>query len=349
MLGGKLLRKNCYRSHLHYSCTVAVWTSVWIISNNQVGLFLKKHCFYRVTLKKVLFLCRENYTYMKAKFLSLVILVSLTACNMVQQKQSSAIDADLQAKADSILQDKLTEFGASTGQVIIMDVQTGEVKASAGNDSILQESGLVRMAALLAALETKSVSLSDTINVGNGVLIVGNDTLCDYNWRKGGYGRITLEQGFALSSDIALYKTIKKTFKNGQAFAEALGNLGYQVKDTSLVYNPLGYGILTTPLQNLTFITSVAIHNADMKQALEYTVIDGLGQPAKSEKVKVAGATGTLLLSNGEYAVEFCGYFPADNPKYSMIVTLNKDGQPASGGAMAGSVFREIAEYMMRK
>ena len=63
----------------------------------------------------------------------------------------------------------------------------------------------------------------------------------------------------------------------------------------------------------------------------------------------MAGATGTLLLPNGEYAVEFCGYFPADNPKYSMIVTLNKDGQPASGGAMAGSVFREIAEYMMRK
>lgn len=286
---------------------------------------------------------------MRSIFLSLTILASLTGCNMSQQKQSSTIDAVLQAKADSILQNKLAEFGASTGQVIIMDAQTGEVKASAGNDSIRQESGLLRTAALLAALETKSVSISDTINVGNGILIVGNDTLCDYNWRRGGYGKITVEQGFALSSDIAIYKTIKKAFKDGKAFAEAMGKLGYQVKDTGLVYNPLGYGILTTPLQNLTFITSVAIHNADMKQVLEHTVIDGLGQPAKSDKVKVAGTTGTLLLPNGEYAVEFCGYFPADSPKYSMIVTLNKNGLPASGGAMAGSVFREIVEYMTRE
>ncbi|MGI6218345.1 MAG: penicillin-binding protein [Bacteroidaceae bacterium] len=285
---------------------------------------------------------------MRTIFLSFIVLVSLAACNTGQQKQSSAIDADLQAKADSVLQEKLAEFDASTGQIIIMDVQTGEVKASVGNDSLLQASGLVRTAVLLAALETKSVSLSDTVNVGNGVLIVDNDTLYDHNWRRGGYGRITLEQGFASSSDIAIYKTMKKAFKNGQALAEALGKLGYQVEDSSLVRDLSGYGILTTPLQNLTFITSKAVlHNPDMRQALEYAVTDGLGRPAQSQMVKVAGVTSTLLLPDGEYALEFCGYFPADNPEYSMIVTLNKEGLPASGGLMAGTVFKELAEYMV--
>ena len=101
------------------------------------------------------------------------------------------------------------------------------------------------------------------------------------------------------------------------------------MKDTSLVYNSLGYGIPTTPLQNLTFFNAAS--KTAIKQALEYSVSDGLAKPAQSDKVKVAGATGTIQLPNGEYAVEFCGYFPADNPKYSVIVTINKKGLPASG------------------
>ena len=42
------------------------------------------------------------------------------------------------------------------------------------------------------------------------------------------------------------------------------------------------------------------------------------------------------------FAVEFCGYFPTDNPKYSIIVSINKAGLPASGELMAGDVFKKI-------
>lgn len=109
----------------------------------------------------------------------------------------------------------------------------------------------------------------------------------------------------------------------------------------------MGYGILATPLQNLTIFNSIAKSNTAIKRALKNSVSDGLAKPAQSDKVKVAGATGTIQLSNGEYAVEFCGYFPADNPKYSIIVTINKKGLPASGGLMAGDVFRQIANILM--
>jgi hypothetical protein len=41
------------------------------------------------------------------------------------------------------------------------------------------------------------------------------------------------------------------------------------------------------------------------------------------------------------------GYFPADDLKYSIIVSMNKVGLPASGGLMAGSVFREIIDCII--
>lgn len=283
---------------------------------------------------------------MKNTVILLISIATFVACAKQKTEQVSTIDSTLQVKVDSILQNKLSELDATTGQVIVMEVQTGEIKASVGTDSILQESGLVRTASLLAVLETKAVKLSDTIDVGDGILAIGKDTLCDHNWHRGGYGKITVEQGFGLASNIANYKAVRKAFDNEQAFAEVLAKYGYQVKDTSLVYNSLGYGILTTPLQNLTFINNIAKSNTTIKEALAYSVSDGLAKPAQSDKVKVAGTTGTIQLPNGEYAVEFCGYFPADNPKYSVIVTINKTELPASGGLMAGDVFRQIVDIM---
>lgn len=283
---------------------------------------------------------------MKKVIIFLISIATFIACTKQKVEQVSTIDSTLQVRVDSILQNKLFELDATLGQVIVMEVQTGEIKASVGSDSIQQESGLVRTASLLAALETKAVKLSDTIDVGDGILAIGKDTLRDHNWHRGGYGKITVGQGFGLASNIANYKAVRKAFENEQAFAKALAKYGYQVRDTSLIYNPLGHGILTTPLQNLTFFNAITTSNAAIKQALEYSVSDGLAKPAQSDKVKVAGTTGIIQLSNDEYAVEFCGYFPADNPKYSIIVSINKKGLPASGGLVAGDVFRQITYYI---
>lgn len=105
-------------------------------------------------------------------FYIITLAILLISCNSNngKTKQVSTIDSTLQVSVDSILQNKLSELNATVGQVIIMEVQTGEIKASVGSDSILQESGLVRTASLLAALKTKAVKLSDTIDVADGVL-----------------------------------------------------------------------------------------------------------------------------------------------------------------------------------
>ena len=249
-----------------------------------------------------------HYKYsMKKTIILLISITTFITCSPTKPKagQVSTIDSTLQVRVDSILQNKLSELDATAGQVIVMEVQTGEI---------------------------------------NGILAIGRDTLYDHNWHRGGYGKITVEQGFGLESNIANYKIVRKAFKNEQTLAESLAKYGYQVKDTSLVYNSLGYGIPTTPLQNLTFFNAAS--KTTIKQVLEYAVSDGLAKLAQSDKVRVAGATGTIRLPNGEYGVEFCGYFPADNPKYSIIVSINKKGLPASGGLMAGEVFRQIVDYM---
>ena len=286
--------------------------------------------------------------------LPLTLLVIISSCQSKQQegKQVSNIDSTLQVKATSILENKLTELNALSGQAIIMEVQTGHIKAMVGlerkdstdyqpcdNFSQAYKSALMHPISILAALETGKVKLADTVDVGDGVYICKGNTIKDHNWHRGGYGKITIKQGLASSSDIAVYKAMETAF-NGytQAYYDQLKNMGISNLDT--------------PLQILTTYNSIANNknsqaNIDsLKQALEYVVTDGLGQPAKSDKVQIAGETGTVQLEDGSYIVEFCGYFPADAPKYSIIVSIHKEGLPASGGLMAGDVFRQIVDYM---
>ena len=89
---------------------------------------------------------------------------------------------------------------------------------------------------------------------------------------------------------------------------------------------------------------------------LEQVVVDGTGKNAGSKYFVVAGKTGTAQLSQGSggyrsgpmrYMVSFCGYFPADNPQYSCIVSVRTDGGAAGGATWAAPAFHEISEKVM--
>ena len=93
-----------------------------------------------------------------------------------------------------------------------------------------------------------------------------------------------------------------------------------------------------------------------MQTILEHVVSQGLGRKAGSKSFKVAGKTGTAQVADQHgsyhsgttrYWLSFCGYFPADNPRYTCIVCIRKSGLPASGGGMSGVVFHHIAEGVM--
>ena len=348
----------------------------------------------------------------KITFTLLTIMCTfLYSCKYKEYKNkqlSSYIDSTLQVKATSILENKLSELNALSGQIIIMEVQTGYIKTMVGlerkdstdyqpceNFSQAHESALMHPISILAALETGKVKLSDMVDVGNGSYSVQDRELKDHNWHRDGYGKISIKQGLASSSNIAVYKTMEKTFgDDAQAYFNLLNKVNYgkpnsiagianlkpayfvTPKDsgwsnTAFAWFCIGYNQTITPIQMLTFYNAIANSgkmvqpqlykdsttvinpqiasqtNIDsLKQALEYAVTDGLGQPAKSDKVQIAGETGTVQLEDGSYIVEFCGYFPTNVPQYSIIVSIHKERLPASGGLMAGDVFRQITEYI---
>ena len=94
-----------------------------------------------------------------------------------------------------------------------------------------------------------------------------------------------------------------------------------------------------------------------VRTLLEHVVSRGTGKAAKSQLFKVAGKTGTAQISHGisgyksgamKYLLSFVGFFPADNPRYSCIVCIQKVGHPASGG-MSAKVFHNISEGIMAK
>jgi cell division protein FtsI (penicillin-binding protein 3) len=339
-------------------------------------------------------------------------MITMIACNSTKQKDtqtSTTIDSTLQVKATSILENKLTELNALSGQVIIMKVQTGHIKAMVGlerkdganylpceNFSQAHESALMHPISILAALETRKVKLSDMVDVGNGIYSIQDRELKDHNWHRGGYGEISIKQGLASSSNIAVYKTMEKAFRDdAQAYFNLIDRMNYGKPDciagianlkpayfvtpkdsgwgdTAFAWFCIGYNQTITPIQTLTFYNAIANSgkmvqpqlykdsttvinpqiasqaNIDsLKQALEYVVTDGLGQPAKSNKIQVAGETGTIQFEDGSYIVEFCGYFPANAPQYSIIVSIHKERLPVSGGLIAGDVFRQITEYII--
>ena len=110
------------------------------------------------------------------------------------------------------------------------------------------------------------------------------------------------------------------------------------------------------------FNPEVLIDNIASKQALaDITTMlkmvvnepTGLGRQAGSTDFLVAGKTGTAQiasggqLTGGGHQLSFCGFFPADNPKYTCIVSVQTKGGLISGGGVAGVVFGEIAKRVM--
>ena len=150
-----------------------------------------------------------------------------------------------------------------------------------------------------------------------------------------------------------------------------------------IIWSAIGYNRKIAPIQMLTFYNAIAndgkmvkptlktgeieilnpqIASKDnikkMQVILEHVVSQGLGRKAGSPIIRVAGKTGTSQVNEYdyynevgtplvEYQLAFCGYFPADKPKYSMIVSINKLGLPASGGGMAGVVFHDIMNWII--
>ena len=88
-----------------------------------------------------------------------------------------------------------------------------------------------------------------------------------------------------------------------------------------------------------------------LQSLLEGVVERGTAKRLKTDQYRFAAKTGTSQQNYSQknrkkkYQASFAGYFPAENPTYSIIVVIKDPTQGAYyGGEVAGPIFREIAD-----
>ncbi len=216
----------------------------------------------------------------------------------------TTLDVNIQDVAESSLLKALREYRAQFGCVVVMEVETGEIKALANlglekpnttmdpNAKYVEKynyavgrkhypGSTFKLASYMALLEDGKIKLKDTINTGNGKLQVAKD-----QWIKEAndhaYGRISVKDAFAKSSNVAVAKLILNTYKSQpEKFLQHITNFGlaeplnFQIRgaerpffrlpsdkkhwnNAALAKMSYGYESEITPLQTLAFYNAVA-------------------------------------------------------------------------------------------
>ena len=363
------------------------------------------------------------------KYLNIVDVPPVDGCDLI-----STIDVGMQDICEKALVDKLKELNAFVGVVVLMEVATGEVKAivnmTKGKDGnyyemrnnaisdMLEPGSTFKTASIMVALEDGKITPDYVVDTGNGQMPMHGRVMKDWNWRRGGYGKLTVTEILEVSSNVGTSYIIDHFYgSNPQKYIDGLRRMSIDqplhlqiagegkpnirgpkersyFSKTALPWMSIGYETQVPPMNIVTFYNAIANKGvmvrpkfvkaaikdgeivkeyptevinpkicsdktlADIQMILRKVVGEGLAKPAGSKQFHVSGKTGTAQISQGaagyktgrtNYLVSFCGYFPSEDPKYSMIVSIQKPGLPASGGLMAGSVFSRIAERVYAK
>jgi cell division protein FtsI (penicillin-binding protein 3) len=207
----------------------------------------------------------------------------------------TTLDINLQDVAETALHKAMVAHNADDGLVVVMDVKTGAVKAISNLSSdgqggfvekfnyaagqLFEPGSTFKLLTMIALLEDSPVELTDSIDTGNGEFNFYNKTVRDHE--AGGLGRVTVQDAFEHSSNVAMAKLVDKHFGlRPQKFVEYLDKLhqsqplGIQIagepvpkikrpgqkgwSGISLPWMAYGYGFETTPLHTLALYNAVA-------------------------------------------------------------------------------------------
>lgn len=209
----------------------------------------------------------------------------------------STIDVNLQDVAESALLKQLQMHKADHGCVVLMEVETGEIKAIANlkrtsgggyyesyNYAIgesTEPGSTFKLPVLVAALEDGFVDMDDIIDCGDGSKQYYDRTMYDSNYDEGGWGKITVQRVFEVSSNIGMAEIVTKAYgQHSQKFIDRLDKMSLRdplnieiagegkpyIKNTdadswsgiSLAWMAHGYEVKQTPLQILTYYNAIA-------------------------------------------------------------------------------------------
>lgn len=208
----------------------------------------------------------------------------------------TTLDIELQDIAQSCLRERIAEVNAQWGTVIVMEVETGHIKAMA-NATRNPSTGLItedynyalgmsmepgstfKIAGLLALLDDAGMKLTDMVNTEGGTVFIGSAKVVDT--RRGGYGTISLQEVFEHSSNIGMAKSVNKYYAaNPSRFVDYLAKLqfdkpiGLQLAGearpvlrrpaergwdgTTLTMMAYGYALRITPMHTITLCNAIA-------------------------------------------------------------------------------------------
>ena len=232
----------------------------------------------------------------------------------------TTIDVNLQDVSQSALLSALEEHDADYGCVVVMEVHSGEIKAisnlsktssgryaerynyAVGSQGLTEPGSTFKLASMIALLEDTNITLDDSIETGEGEYKYYDRTMPDH--KPGGFGKITVKEAFAKSSNIAISKLVYAHFgTNPQRYIDIIKGIGLgrpigfqmegeghpYIKDTadktwsgvSLPWMSIGHELTMTPLQTLTFYNAVA-NDGKMIQPMIVKATMNAGQPVRT-------------------------------------------------------------------
>lgn len=212
----------------------------------------------------------------------------------------STINVGFQDITHHSLLKQLEDFEADHGTAVVMETNTGEIKAISNlgrtsegkyyeklNYAVgehFEPGSTFKLMSVIAAFEDDKVEPNTIIDTGKGVLSFYGNKVRDS--KPGGYGKISVNDAFKFSSNTGIVKIISESYGNEpHKFSDRLFNMGLNNKlglsilgesspriphpndknwnGLSLPWMAYGYGVLLSPLQILTFYNSVA-NNGEM-------------------------------------------------------------------------------------
>lgn len=215
----------------------------------------------------------------------------------------TTINVEIQDITEKALLRQLIRFEADFGTAIVMEVSTGKIKAI--SNLMLSDDGMgyeeaynfavgqstepgstFKLPVLMVAMEDGFVKPLDSVDTGAGRTRYYDRIMRDVN--EEGHGKVTVEEAFALSSNVGVSRIIYEAYKNQpQKFVDGLKRmhmhkpLGIEISGEgapylrevnssgwsgiSLPWMAIGYEVSMTPLQLLTFYNAVANNGRMMK------------------------------------------------------------------------------------
>ena len=216
----------------------------------------------------------------------------------------TTIDVSMQDLAERCVINELKEINGNVGVAIVMEVATGDVKAIVnmekcvdGNyreiknhavSDLLEPGSVFKTASILVALDDGVVDTTCMVETGGGVWPMYGRQMKDHNWRRGGYGTISLPRTLEVSSNIGVSRIIDDHYHNcPEKYVQGIHRLGladdlhlplagssparirYPKKDkrgkqyinwskTTLPWMSIGYESQVPPISTLTFYNAIA-------------------------------------------------------------------------------------------